>query len=215
MKEYQGWWLPSGEEHLQQWMAHPKNRMILNGRQAYQGRKQEQAFALCKNFRTAVDVGAHVGFWSYNMAAKFEMVHAFEPVVEHRLCFERNVHARNVALYARALGEQQGMVSIFSAPTSSGDSWVSGKGGIPMDRLDDHSIANVDLIKIDCEGYELHVLRGAEDTLTRCHPVVVVEQKPGRAEKFGLPSTGAVDYLRSLGAKLRTEISGDYYLSWD
>lgn len=215
MKEALGWWMPSSEEHLIEWMNHPKNKMLLNGRLAYQGKKQEAALALCKNFRCAVDVGAHVGFWSYNLAKKFAEVHSFEPVVEHRLCFERNVTDGNVRLYARALGEKQGMVSIFSAPTSSGDSWVSGDGGIPMDRLDDHNLANVDLIKIDCEGYELHVLRGAEATLKQCHPLVVVEQKPGRAGKFGLPDIGAVTYLESLGAKLRKVMSGDYFLSWD
>jgi FkbM family methyltransferase len=215
MKEALGWWMPSTEEHLIEWMKHPKNKMIMNGRLAYQGKKQEAALALCKNFRCAVDVGAHVGFWSYNLAKKFAEVHSFEPVVEHRLCFERNVTDSNVSLYARALGETTGMISIFSAPTSSGDSWVSGEGGIPMDRLDDFSLQNVDLIKIDCEGYELHVLRGAEETLKRCHPLVVVEQKPGRAQKFGLPDIGAVAYLESLGAKLQKVMSGDYFLSWD
>jgi FkbM family methyltransferase len=215
MKEFMGWALPDGEEHLQGWMSHPKNREIINGRQAYQGRKQLEALALCKRFRVAIDVGAHVGFWSYNLAAKFEHVHAFEPVAAHRECFVKNVTAKNVVLIARALGSEKGLVSIHSSPTSSGDSWVDGEGSIPMDLLDTFDIQNVDLIKLDCEGYELNVLRGAEMTLVRSHPAVVVEQKPGRASKFGLPDTGAVKYLQSLGAILRKEISGDFYLSWD
>ena len=70
------------------------------------------------------------------------------------------------------------------------------------------------LVKIDCEGWELPVLRGAEVTLRCCKPTVIVEQKPGRAQRFGHADTGAVDYLQSLGAKLRAELSGDYILSW-
>jgi hypothetical protein len=51
--------------------------------------------------------------------------------------------------------------------------------------------------------------------LKRCKPCVMVEQKPGRAEKFGLARTEAVTYLQSLGAVLRKEMSGDYLLTWD
>lgn len=215
MKQFQGWYLPASETHLTEWLSHPKNQVQLNGRLAYQGRKQMAALALCQQFRTAVDVGAHVGFWSYNLAKKFTKVMSFEPVVLHRLCFEANVSAQNVTLFSRALGDRNAMVSMHTAPTSSGDTWVNGPGGIPMDKLDDYNFNDVDFIKLDCEGYELNVLRGAEETLKRCHPAVCVEQKPGKATHFGLPTIGAVEYLQSLGAKLRKEISGDYFLSWD
>ena len=39
-------------------------------------------------------------------------------------------------------------------------------------------------------------------------------QKPGKARKFGLGDTEAVDFLIGLGATLRDEIGGDYILSW-
>jgi FkbM family methyltransferase len=157
------------------------------------------------------------------MAKVFESVHAFEPVADHRACFAVNVTAPNVTMHACALGEKNGSVSMKTAPTSSGDSFVSGHsmlaevagpGDIPMKRLDEFNLQDVDFIKLDCEGYELFSLRGGEETLKRCRPCVIVEQKPGRAQKFGLPETGAVAYLQSLGAVLRQEISGDYFLSW-
>jgi FkbM family methyltransferase len=121
----------------------------------------------------------------------------------------------NVILHPCALGEMESMVSIYTAPTSSGDSWVDGVGDIPMKRLDDFGLQDVDFIKLDCEGFELFALRGGEEMLKRCRPCVIVEQKPGRAQKFGLRETEAVDYLRGLGAHLRTVISGDYVVSWD
>jgi hypothetical protein len=83
-----------------------------------------------------------------------------------------------------------------------------------MHRLDEFDLQDVDFIKIDTEGHELFVLKGARDTLERCKPCVMVEQKPGKAQQFGLPQTAAVDYLRELGAVLRGELSGDYILSW-
>lgn len=217
--------MPDGEQHLPAWMSHPKNRRdIVDGRQRYQGLKQDLAMKWCKQFRTAVDVGGHVGLWSFYLSRQFVSIHAFEPVAVHRECFAVNVTAPNVTLHACALGEKAGSVSMKTAPTSSGDSFVSGHsmlaevagpGDIPMKRLDEFDFQDVDFLKIDCEGYELFVLRGAEEMLKRCQPCVIVEQKPGHAQNFGLPETGAVSYLQSLGAVLRKEISGDFVLSWD
>jgi len=209
----EGWYFPDGETHLVDWLK--KNGHPLNGRNAYQAKKQVAALSLCKSFRTAVDVGAHCGLWAYNLAHRFNVVHAFEPIATHRQCFERNVDMPNVHLHAVALGEQLANVGMFTAPSSSGDSIVSGEGDIPMRRLDEFDLQDVDFCKLDCEGYELYALRGGEETLKRCKPVVCVEQKPGKAQQFGLKEIGAVNYLQGLGAKLRLTMSGDFFLSWD
>jgi FkbM family methyltransferase len=213
MKLVGGVWLPAHETHLVDWMK-TKNQVI-EGKLTYQLDKQNEALKWVKNWRTAVDVGAHCGLWSMNLIKRFADLRAFEPVALHRECFERNVVGGNRILYPFALGENDGMIAIHTSNTSSGDSWVNGTGDIPMHKLDDLDLVDVDFIKLDCEGYELFALRGGEELLKRCKPCVIVEQKPGRAQKFGLPETGAVDYLRSLGAQLRNFISGDYILNWD
>lgn len=216
MKQAHGWYLPDHEHHLVEHMAHPKNvREVVDGRVMYQARKQRSAYAHCTQFRTAVDIGGHCGLHSFYLASRFVTVHAFEPVAAHRECFAQNVVAPNVTLHACALGEADGSIAIHTSNGSSGDSWIDGEGDIPLRRLDDFDLQDVDYIKADCEGGELAALRGAEATLKRWHPCVMVEQKPGRAQKFGLKETEAVDYLRSLGAVLRKEISGDFILSWD
>lgn len=214
MKFADGWYFPDGEEHLPAWMADPRVRMILNGRPAYQGQKQQAALDLCTNSRVAVDVGAHVGLWSFNLAHCFETVHAFEPVQAHRECFERNVLAAvdNVVLHPEALGEREGLVSIRTEPTSSGDSRVDGPGDIEMRSLDSYGLENVDLLKIDTEGFEYFILRGAERILAKCRPVVVVEQKRGHAVKYGLGDKDAIPYIVSFGYRLAREISGDFIL---
>jgi FkbM family methyltransferase len=217
VKFVDGCYWPDGEEHMILWIADPKNRMMLNGRPAYQGKKQQAALSYCKQFRTAVDVGGHVGLWAHNLAQAFTYVHSFEPVAAHRECFMSNVLADNynVLLHPCALGEKDGLVSIRSNPTSSGDSWIDGPGDIEMYRLDECELRNVDFIKIDTEGSELPVLRGGEETIKRCRPTIIVEQKPGMAAKFGLGETDAVKYLESLGATVRQVISGDYILTFE
>lgn len=215
MKKVGGVWLPDGEQHLVEWMR--KKNQVVDGKLTYQWDKLQAALRWVKAWRVAVDVGAHCGLWSMHLYPRFRELHAFEPVAAHRQCWEANMGAERdgALLYPFALGETEGKVAIYTAPTSSGDSWVDGEGDIPMRRLDDFDLQYVDFMKLDCEGYELFALRGARETLGRCRPCVIVEQKPGRAQKFGLPETGAVDYLQSLGAKLRQSISGDYILSWD
>lgn len=213
MIQHQGIYFPDGEKHLPAWMDQAGE--IVDGKGTYQIKKLRAAVGACKQRRVAIDVGGHVGLWSMQLAKQFEHVHAFEPVAEHRACFALNVVAANVTLHECALGEREGSVAIHTAPTSSGDSWVSGEGEIPMRRIDDYGFENVDLVKIDTEGFELFVLRGAEEMLKRCRPVVIVEQKPGHAQRFGIGEKDALPYLQGLGARLLKEISGDFILAWD
>ena len=218
MIEFGGWKFPSHEKHLQEWLAKVNDKR--DGRLAYQGKKLDFLLSLCKDFRYAIDVGAHVGLMSHFLSKKFDSVFAFEPSSEHRACFEQNVRLwpnGNVKLHPFALGEKEGTVDLHTTHGSSGDSWVKPGTSIPIKRLDDviDPSLEIDCLKIDVEGSELFVLRGAEQMLLRCKPAIMVEQKPGKGSNFGLSDTAAVDYLQSLGAKLRNSISGDYFLTWD
>jgi FkbM family methyltransferase len=215
MKQVGGVWLPDNEEHLIGWMQ--KKNQAVDGKLTYQIDKQNTAYSMCKQKRRAIDIGAHCGLWSMHMVRHFGRVDAFEPVAEHRECFSANLAEQGpgtAVLHHMALGEAAGSVSMHTGPSSTGDTWVKGSGDIPLRRLDDmlHDADDVDFIKLDCEGYELYALRGGEELIKRCLPVICVEQKPGRAEKFGLPTTAAVDYLQGLGYTLARHISGDYIM---
>lgn len=224
MKFINGWWWPDGEVHMIEWLMEPKNQMVLNGRPTYQGVKQQMVMDAMKGrpHRRVIDVGAHIGLWSFNFSHDFEIVEAFEPVAEHRECFDRNVmsfvelppFSVKVNMHDCALGDREDTVSIRVNPTSSGDSWVKGKGEVPMKTLDSFQFEDVDLIKIDCEGYEEFVLRGAEATIGHNRPVVIVEQKRDMAVKFGLSPMGAVKYLvNGFHYKVIAEKGGDYILA--
>lgn len=220
---HQGIYLPDGEKHLPEWMD--KAGEIVDGKGSYQIKKYRKAVSYCTNFRTAVDIGAHVGFWSMQMAKQFAQVASFEPIPQQRECFMRNLEGcENVELFATALGERAGFVRIITQPTSSGDSLVDAFGNdgvtaqptegegkcVPVKTLDSFELENVDFIKADCEGYELFALRGGIETIKRCRPVVIVEQKPKRGQKFGLTETGAVQFLESLGYRMMENLSGDF-----
>lgn len=213
MIEFQGVFLPDGETHLTEWMR--TSGEIVNGRGTYQIKKLREAVSRTTMLRrrTAIDVGGHCGLWSMHLSELFRHVHAFEPVLAHRECFVKNVNMARCTLHPEALGAAPGSISMFTAPTSSGDSWVSGAGDIPMATLDSFKLFSVDFLKIDCEGSELNVLRGGEETIKRWKPVIIVEQKPGHAKRFGFGDTDAIPYLEGLGYKVAKEMSGDFILT--
>jgi FkbM family methyltransferase len=214
MIQFDKWMLPPGEEHLQGWMLKVNKRV--EGRLTYQYHKYEAALQFCKTRDVCIDAGAHVGLMSYWMARDFAQLVAFEPVAIHRECWQVNMKNRsgNVQLHDCALGERPAQISIHTEPTSSGDSRVGGPGAIPMKRLDDFDLQDVSFIKIDTEGFETFVIRGAEQTIRRCKPCLMVEQKPGHAQRFGVGEKDAIPLLESWGAKVRKIMSGDYILSW-
>lgn len=221
MQQQLGWYFPDGEKHLPEWMA--KVNQKRGGLLQYQFAKYTAAMKHVRQCRVAVDVGAHIGQWSRNMATDFDVVHAFEPVPDYAACWQANVGSMpNALLHGVALGAQTDVVSLkCGTPGSHGDTFVVPKGeaniafDVSMQTLDSFALANVDFVKIDCEGYELFVLRGAEKTIRQCRPCVIVEQKPGKAQTYGLGETDAVALLKSWGAKVRAVLAGDYILSWD
>lgn len=222
---HQGIYLPDGETHLNRWMS--DNGEMVDGRGTYQIKKLRRALSRCKSFRTAVDVGGHVGLWSMQLAKQFAAVHAFEPIAAHRECFMRNLETcENVELVGCALGARPGFVRLDTNPHSSGDTRINAANGdgvvttpqvggapmIPVKTLDSFDLREVDFIKLDCEGYELFALQGAEQIIRRDRPVIIVEQKPGRGQRFGLPERGAVEWLEKMGYAVTDEMSGDFVL---
>lgn len=221
---WRGVWLPENEHHLQQLMARQDVRR--EGLPTYQLRKYQRVMKLVRNSRRlAVDAGAHAGLWSQNMAIDFDNVIAFEPVPEYAICWKRNLEGReNAVLHRAALGAKRGTVSLTASQGISVDTFIA-DGAVdaeivvahnrPMKPLDSYKLADVDLIKIDTEGYEHPIIKGAEQTIRTWKPAIIVEQKPGKAQRYGLGEIEAVELLQSWGATLQCELQGDYILSWD
>lgn len=221
MKEWRGWQFPDTEHHLIGWMQQIND--VRFGRPTYQASKYDAALELLprNRRRCAIDIGANIGLWSWLMVQDFRDVQAFEPVPTYADCWERNVPGTKATLWRVALGAeiQDSVDMVCRTPGSCGDTTVDvGQGGervasgVAMRTLDQIALHAVDLIKVDAEGYELHILQGAAETLLRCKPVVIVEQKPGHGETFGLATTAAVTYLEGLGMILERVISGDYVM---
>lgn len=195
MKEVYGWYLPDDDAHFTEYLTG-----LRKAGQAveYQKAQRDAAISYCDNFRTAIDVGAHVGLWAGPLEEQFSTVHAFEPYSEFHKILKKN--ALHSTIHGYALSDQEGTARIIVNKENSGIAYIEEckypeEGPIPMATLDSFGFENVDFIKVDCEGYELPVLKGAGSTIAHNRPVIIVEQKPKKSETYGWGQHDAITYL--------------------
>lgn len=214
MLTWDHWKFPDAETHLPQRMR--KFNIRVEGRQTYQYPLYTVAVQHCRQRRVAVDVGAHVGLFSFWMVRDFAQVIAFEPMESHRECWKANVPAREVdVLYPYALGAREASVRLQPPDVhSSGGTRVVGPGDVPMRTLDSFTLDRMDFLKIDCEGYELEVVMGGAETIKRCRPTVCVEQRARTVAQFKHGPTDAVKVLQRLGGSVAWTDRSDYVVTF-
>jgi FkbM family methyltransferase len=124
--------------------------------------------------KTIFDVGANFGQTACRFAKAFplaEMICSFEPVPTSFMRLQEAVKSLpQVRTFNCALGDSPGTVQINVAPSAGSNSIkaikaATGNVAVSIDTLDNvcdsNQIESVDLLKIDVEGFELPVLRGA------------------------------------------------------
>lgn len=208
-----GWTLPGSDIFFPSQLAHSK---ILLDRPTWEGPMLEACVPFFGRRRRALDIGAHVGFWSRWLAHNFARVDAFEPQALLRECLRANVESENLQIHDMALGDRHGNIGANFDAANTGMSHVveDAPGEIPLARLDEFGFDDVDFIKLDAEGYELFVLRGAVETLKRNRPFVLVEQTEWNA-RYGVEPGAAVAFLESRGACVLQRMSKyDFLLGW-
>jgi FkbM family methyltransferase len=157
-----------------------------------------------------VDIGAHVGYHTIRFAklvGRNGKVIAFEPCGPSFEILKQNVQrARlsNVVLERKAVGDQNGCITLYISPSRAGNTLISGKYHeycqVEITTLDDYFNDNVtlDLVKIDVEGTEPAVLRGMQSLLARRKvKALILEFYPTLLRDWGTPET-PLELLKNL-----------------
>lgn len=152
----------------------------------------------------ALDVGSNIGLYSFLLSLYFDKVYSFEPIQE--MCqrchgIRKNIFINNVALGDK-ISEKIINIPIVNGKKVYGLSSIgnifkeSHQQLIHIKKLDDFSdIKNVGFIKIDTEGFEDKVIKGACKTIAENRPVLMIEiEKRHNAESFQNIS----DYMKEL-----------------
>ena len=215
MREHYGWQFPDFETHFPKMLKKSVDKGLPP---EYQIAVRKRSIELCAKRGTALDIGANVGLWGRDLVDNFAKVIAFEPVAVFRECLEKNVIGNNFFISPVALGDQDTVATMIITEGNSGHSHLDpntiGSGNVTVVKLDNLNIDNVDYIKIDCEGYEYRVLQGAEQTVKRWRPIIVVEQKPHDAYSKDYGQFAAIALLESWGMVKLDQIRDDWIMGW-
>jgi len=215
MYEYQGWWFPDTEDHFPKMMKKSTDR---GGPAEYQYQVRDRSMTYIKNYGTALDIGANVGLWSRSLCNQFNQVIAFEPVSMFRECLVKNVVSSRLQVKDFALGDHRTTATMIITQGNTGHTHIDpaslGSGNVEVYRLDDLELDTVDYIKIDCEGYEYRILQGAEQTIKKCRPIIVVEQKPHDAYSDQYSQHAAIGLLQNWGMIRLDQVKDDWIMGW-
>jgi FkbM family methyltransferase len=177
----------------------------------------EMAFVqrLLRRGMTVVDAGAHHGLYTLlasKRVGRHGRVIAFEPSPRERKRLMRHMRVnrcRNVAVQSCALGDERREATMFLV--EGREDWCNSlrepqidartvQVRVDVERVDDvleklGVAARVDFIKLDVEGAELSVLRGATATLSVSRPVILAEVQDLRTRPWGYAAHEIIDYL--------------------
>jgi len=137
---------------------------------------------ICGRGGIMIDVGAWYGPWSQRLAHRADRLVALEPTARHHVL--RQTLPANAEVVHAAASDQQGSGQLWTTGTGDGAEGLASivrrdihctATEVPLIRIDDLGLSGVTFIKIDVEGHELAVLRGAADTIRADRPRLLIE----------------------------------------
>lgn len=175
-------------------------------------------YGLLKVGDTAIDIGTNMGetLMSFSKLVGIHgNVHGFEPdTINHTRCTEnlRLNDFKNITLNKLGLGNTAGEFRIkVDTPTNRGGNRITDQNDknsevIQIITLDqyvlDKNISKIDLIKIDVEGFEFNVLKGAENTISKYGPVLFIELDDVNLKQQKASAKMLVKFLADKGYKI-------------
>ena len=143
---------------------------------------------LCQRNASSVDVGGNTGHYAYYLSRLTQQVHVFEP---NPICLAqlRRVQRRNMIFHEVALSDHAGTALMRFDPHNTGVGTIEARNRldnnpgirnivereVKIARLDDFNLRDIAFIKIDVEGHEPAVLRGAAGLIEMQKPVLLIE----------------------------------------
>lgn len=131
----------------------------------------------------------------------------------------------DIRTYNIGLGDVKGSFEMEEHPNNAGhnciltndrkDKTKYSKTTVAVETLDSYNFTEVDFIKIDCEGYELPILKGAVNTVRTNRPVVQIEIVEAQCKKFNYTAQDIFDYFKQFPDYVCCDFTGaDIGMNW-
>ena len=130
----------------------------------------------CKSFESVVCAGGNHGLYPRLLSNTFKHVYTFEPDSLNFHSLVNNCQKENIYKFNAALGSAHDMIGISTPHKENrGMTIVGGVGYVPVLMIDDFVFETLSLIQLDVEGFECHVLDGAESNIRKHKPLITAE----------------------------------------
>ncbi len=168
-----------------------------------------------------IDIGANIGLMSIfasQCVGNSGKILAFEAHPETHQLLQENIalnHIENIDTFNFALGNETGKATIY-------DNWNVNRGGASLVIHSENSTGFVvdvktldeviqndfqpKMIKIDVEGFEFQVLKGATNTIKNCKPILIIEFSVSRENQYD--PFEMIDFIESFGFYEIFKLSG-------
>lgn len=156
-------------------------------------RSEREQLELVKSFvnknDVCFDIGANVGIYSLLFSKLAKKVYSFEPVPRNVTYLYKNMYVNNVTnneICAFAIGRMTNL-ALFNISSN----WAQGKFGnsgspvasVSLDDICKKIDVMPSVVKIDVEGVELDVIKGARTMITKCKPTILISFHGIRVKK--------------------------------
>jgi FkbM family methyltransferase len=164
-----------------------------------------------------VDIGVNEGqlFNSMYRHCTSGTLYGFEPIPDLYNYLNKKYNSQRVHLKKMVLSDKEEAVQFYYFPRRTGVSGLARRSPLfkqleaqelnyTAALLDDvlKDVPRIDLIKIDVEGAELKVFKGARETINRCRPVIIFECGYGGLEYFKGTPEEVFDFFEGIGYAL-------------
>lgn len=165
--------------------------------------------------KSVLDIGANIGYYTLQAAKLMKnegIIYAIEPIPDNVKLLCKNIALNkfnNISVHQLAIGDKNGKAEIFCHDFRNYASILPSKWQtysktmtIPISTMDNFlkDKAIPDIIRMDVEGYELHILRGAKDTLASNHNIKIIIET--HFSLLGENTTELLDILKSNGFEI-------------
>jgi hypothetical protein len=154
----------------------------------------------CNDRKLVIQAGGNAGYYPKQYSKLFDTVVTFEPDHRNFYCLSYNVPEENVFKFRSCIGNDNTPLSLElhkDHDLNLGGLRIAGEGIIPQVKIDCFGLSP-SLIHLDIEGFEGFALLGAEETIKRSKPVIVLEIN-GFGDAYGWPKEKINELLVSWG----------------